>query len=132
MAKILVIDDDPDILMAVRMSLKNAGHEVAEAINGEMGLAKIKSSPPDIIILDVMMETRKKGFEIAQTLRKPEPGLEEYSEIPIIMLTAIHTLSTRSEEEEIAGIPVDLYIDKPIDPDDLVQKVEWVLSRQLV
>ena len=131
MAKILVIDDDPDILMAVRMSLTNAGHKVIEAINGEKGLEKIKSSTPDLIILDVMMETRTKGFEIAKKLRKSEDGLESFSTIPIIMLTSIHTLSRRSEEDEIADIPVDLYVDKPIDPGDLGQKGEWGLSRQL-
>lgn len=130
MAKILVIDDDPDILMAVRMSLTDAGYQVEEATSGETGLQKIQSAPPDLIILDVMMETRTKGFEIAKKLRKPEPGLEAFREIPILMLTSIHTLSRLSEEAEIADLPVDLYVDKPIDPHDLVKKVEWVLSRQ--
>jgi two-component system alkaline phosphatase synthesis response regulator PhoP len=65
MAKILIIDDDPDIVTAVRLSLESAGHHVVEASSGQEGLRKIKAEHPELIILDVMMETHTEGFQLA-------------------------------------------------------------------
>ena len=134
MAKVLIIDDDPDIITAVRMSLESAGHEVNEALNGKEGIKQIKSSPPDLIILDVMMETQTEGFEIAEKLRNPDPAseLKEFYDIPILMLTAIHTTTPLRSEPDIDSLKVDLYVDKPIDPDDLIGKVNWLLSREKI
>lgn len=131
MAKILVIDDDPDIITAARMTLENAGHTVLEAPNGSEGLARIKEERPDLIILDVMMDTHTEGFQLALKLRNPDPTspLREYSDIPILMLTAIHSTTPLRYEPDIDYLPVDLFIDKPIDPDDLARKVRWVLDR---
>jgi CheY-like chemotaxis protein len=93
MAKILVIDDDPDIVMAVRMTLESAGHQVIDAPGGEEGLATLKDAHPDLIILDVMMETQTEGFQLALKLRSPDPTSEfaRFRETPILMLTAIHS-----------------------------------------
>ncbi len=131
MAKILIIDDDPDIVLAARMALEGAGHEVIEAANGREGLSKIKSERPDLIILDVMMDTATEGFQLALQLRKPDPtsDLAEFSRIPILMLTAIHSTTPLRFEADIDYLPVDLFVDKPIDPDDLLSKVEWVLEQ---
>ena len=73
MAKVLIIDDDPDMVLATRLCLVSAGHEVVEAGNGTEGLAKVKSETPDLIILDVMMDTTTEGFHIALTLRSNDP-----------------------------------------------------------
>lgn len=134
MAKVLIIDDDPDIITAVQMSLKSAGHVVIEAKNGKQGIEQIKSDPPDLIILDVMMETQTEGFVIAEKLRNPDPSsdLKEFSNIPILMLTAIHTTTPISSEPDIDSLKVDLYVDKPIDPEDLIGKVNWLLSREKI
>ena len=128
MAKILVIDDDPDIVMAVRMSLEGDGHQVIEADSGQQGLEKIKSEHPDLIILDVMMETRTEGFQLARKLRDPDSGLDEFKNLPILMLTAIQSTTPLRDEPSIDDLPVELFVDKPIDPDDLVGKVDWILS----
>lgn len=130
MAKILVIDDDPDIILAARLCLEGVGHEVIDAKNGAEGLEKIKSDRPDLIILDVMMDTHTEGFQLAIKLRNPDPASElaEYKDIPILMLTAIHSTTPLQFEPDIDYLPVELFVDKPIDPDDLVSKVEWVLS----
>ena len=61
MAKILIIDDDPDIVMAVRLCLRSAGHEVFDASNSERGLRLLDEIRPDLIILDVMMDTATEG-----------------------------------------------------------------------
>jgi CheY-like chemotaxis protein len=132
MAKILVIDDDPDIILSVRMCLEDAGHKVYEANNGTEGVEKMKSELPDLIILDVMMDTHTEGFQLALKLRSPDPTSEfaEFSNIPILMLTAIHSTTPLRFEPDIDYLPVELFVDKPIDPDDLLSKVEWVLSTE--
>jgi CheY-like chemotaxis protein len=130
MAKILIIDDDPDIILSTRMCLEQEGHEVIDAKNGREGLDRIKADLPDLIILDVMMDTATEGFQLALKLRQPDPAsdLAAYSKIPILMLTAIHSTTPLRFETDIDYLPVELFVDKPIDPDDLVNKVNWVLS----
>ena len=134
MAKILVIDDDPDIVTALQMVLESAGHQVISAGNGKQGLEHVKSDVPDLIILDVMMETHTEGFELAIKLHSPDPASEwrPYKDIPILMLTAIHSTTPLRYEPDIDYLPVELFVDKPIDPDDLLGKVNWILARQKV
>jgi CheY-like chemotaxis protein len=134
MAKILIIDDDPDIIYVTRMYLGENGHEVIDAKNGMEGLEKIKEEHPDLIILDVMMDTATEGFQLALKLRNPDPKSEwaEYSKIPILMLTAIHSTTPLRFEPDIDYLPVELFVDKPIDPEDLQNKVEWILSGETV
>jgi len=132
MAKILVIDDDPDIVTAVRMVLESAGHEVLSAPNGKQGLERVKKDVPELIILDVMMDTHTEGFELALKLHSPDPASEwkPFRSIPILMLTAIHSTTPLRYEPDIDYLPVELFVDKPIDPDDLLGKVNWILARQ--
>jgi CheY-like chemotaxis protein len=132
MAKILMIEDDPDMLMSTRLTLESAKHEVLEARSGREGLEKIKSERPDLIILDVMMDTSTEGFQLALRLRNPDPKSElaEFRDIPILMLTAIHSTTPLRFEPDIDYLPVELFVDKPIDPDDLLKKVDWVLSKE--
>lgn len=128
--KILIIDDDPDITLATRLCLEGAGYEVEEARNSTEGLAKIEAAPPDLIVLDVMMDSTTEGFQTALKLRSPDPKSEyaAYSDIPIIMLTAIHDTTSVRFAPDHDYLPVDTFIDKPIDPDKLVQKVEELLA----
>jgi two-component system alkaline phosphatase synthesis response regulator PhoP len=130
MAKILIVDDDPDMVLAARLCLEGAGHQVIEAENGTQGLEKVKAEQPDLIILDVMMDTTTEGFQLALKLRSPDPQSEyaAYSGIPILMLTAIHTTTPLRFGPEDDYLPVDDFIDKPIDPDQLVAKVEELLN----
>ena len=130
MAKILIIDDDPDMVLAARLCLEGAGHGVIEAGSGEEGLEKIRQDTPDLIVLDVMMDTTTEGFQLALTLRSQDPNSEyaAYRDIPIIMLTAIHTTSPVRLGPDEEFLPVDAFIDKPIDPDNLVQRVAELLK----
>jgi CheY-like chemotaxis protein len=134
MAKILVIDDDPDILSSVRMTLESVGHEVIDAWNGTEGLEKMRAEHPDLVILDVMMDTHTEGFQLALKLHNPDPSSEfaEFVGTPILMLTAIHSATPLSFEPDIDYLPVELFVDKPIDPDDLIGKVDWVLKGEKV
>jgi CheY-like chemotaxis protein len=130
MAKILIIDDDPDMVLAARLCLERAGHQVIEAGNGAEGLAKITAEHPDLIVLDVMMDTTTEGFQLALKLRSPDPQSEytPFRNIPILMVTAIHTTTPLRFGPDEDYLPVDAFIDKPIDPDDLVRKVEALLK----
>jgi DNA-binding response OmpR family regulator len=132
MAKILIIDDDPDIVAAVRLTLEHGGHQVLHAAGGAEGLALLKAERPDLLILDVMMETHTEGFQLALKVRSPDPTSEwiEFKDLPILMLTAIHSTTPLRFEPDIDYLPVELFVDKPIDPDDLLAKVEWLLDRE--
>jgi CheY-like chemotaxis protein len=134
MTKILVIDDDPDVQLSARMALEKAGYKVVEARSGKDGLEQIRSEKPDLIILDVMMDTSTEGFQLALRLRNPDPTSElaDFRHIPILMLTAIHSTTPLRFEPDIDYLPVELFVDKPIDPDDLIKMVEWVLSGEKV
>lgn len=134
MAKILVIDDDPDIILSVRMALEAVKHEVISAPNGKEGVEMIKSEKPDLIILDVMMDTKTEGFQLALKLHNPDPSSDffKFKDIPILMLTAIHSTTPLRFEPDIDYLPVELFVDKPIDPDDLVNKVDWLLTREKI
>lgn len=131
MAKILIIDDDPDMVLASRLCLEQAGHLVVEARNSAAGLEQLRAERPDLIVLDVMMDTATEGFQLALKLRGPQadPELADFRHIPIVMLTAIHTTTPLRFGPEADYLPVDDFIDKPIDPDLLVRKVEALLKR---
>jgi CheY-like chemotaxis protein len=132
MAKILIIDDDVDIVTAARLALESVNHQVISANSGKEGLEKIKAEHPDLIILDVMMETHTEGFQLALKLHSPDPSseLKEFKNIPILMMSAIHSTTPLHYEPDIDYLPVDLFVDKPIDPDNLIGKVSWILARQ--
>lgn len=131
MSKILVVDDDPDMALATRMALENAGYEVVEARNQKDGLAKVKAEHPDLIILDVMMDTATAGFQTALELRSNDPNSEykEFRDIPIIVFTSIHsTTSVRFGPDE-SFLPVDAFINKPLDPEPFIDKVKELLNK---
>ncbi len=134
MANILVIDDDPDMVLAVRMSLEPVGHVIREANNSKMGLEAMRAERPDLVVLDVMMDTSTEGFELALKLRNPDPtsAYADLKDIPILMLTAIHSTTSLRYNPEIDNLPVELLVDKPIDPEDLVKKVAGLLTGEQV
>ena len=132
MAKILIVDDDPDIALATRMALENAGHQVVEARSQKEGLQAVKQENPDLIVLDVMMDTATAGFQAALALRNKDPESEykDYRHIPIIMLTSIHSTTNVRFGPDEAYLPVEAFIDKPVDPESFVAKVAELLQKQ--
>lgn len=123
MAKIAIIDDDPDILDASTLILQSKGYDVITAANPDDGYKIIKEQKPDLIILDVMMNEPDDGFFLAQKLRR------EKIDIPIIMYTSVSkTLGLEFTAGEM--IPVDEFVEKPISPETLIDKVEKLLAIQ--
>jgi len=129
MPKILIIDDDPDIVEAMKVVLESKNYEVAIAQSGEEGLEKARQIKPDLIVLDVMMESTDKGFDVARNLKKDE----NYKDIPILMLTAIKEKTGLGFEKEAGDpdwLPVDGYCEKPLKPDELISEVENLLRKR--
>jgi two-component system alkaline phosphatase synthesis response regulator PhoP len=120
--KVLIIDDDIDLVEAMRITLERAGFTVIDAQDGKKGLDKVKKEKPDLVILDVMMGTQDEGFHIAYFLRQNP----DTAELPIIMLTAIGQETGFSFNKEKDGdfLPVNEFIEKPINPDKLVETVK--------
>jgi DNA-binding response OmpR family regulator len=129
MAKILIVDDDPDITESMRIILESCRHTIKTAKNGEEGLKEAAAAKYDLVILDVMMETMSKGFEVARQLRAGKHN----AKTPILLLTAIKE-STGLDFETEAGdkewLPVDSYLEKPLKPNELLVKVESLLKRK--
>ena len=128
--KVLVVEDDSDIALATRLCLESAGYEVIEARNSSEGLQIIKRERPDLIVLDVMMDSTTEGFQMALTLRSPDPKSEykEYQHIPIIMQTSIHSTTPVRFAPDQDYLPVDRFLDKPLDPDELLKAVGELLK----
>jgi len=125
MAKILVVDDDPDLVESVTMILESKNHEVVQAYGGIEGLEKAKAEKPDAIVLDVMMPD-KDGYEVCKELK----GDPEYSDIPILLLTAVVSQIPNSAYTSRMGMETeaDDYVDKPVEPSELVKLVERLLA----
>jgi CheY-like chemotaxis protein len=128
--KILVIDDDPDIAEALRLTLQGI-YDVHTATNGQEGLRKVKEVKPDLIILDVMMETATEGFQMSLALRSSDPDSEfaEFSKVPILMLTAIHQTTPLRFAPDSEYLPVDDFVEKPVKPSILLAKVKKLLGQ---
>lgn len=122
MALIALIDDDPDIIEASSLVLQSKGYEVVTANNPEDGYNIIKEKNPNLIILDVMMDEPDDGFFLAQKLRR------EKISTPILMYTSVSkTIGFDYGQSEM--VPVDDFVEKPISPDELVEKVTKLLNK---
>ena len=121
MKRILIIEDDPDIVELLRFNLERESYEVASAADGSAGLEELQREPPDLLILDLMLPETS-GLDVCRAVRS-DPAL---ASLPVIMLTA------KSEEVDvITGIELgaDDYITKPFSPRQLVARVGAVLRR---
>jgi len=133
-ARILVVDDDPDICESLRMVLEKADYEVETVGGPDEAFQAIESRPPDLILLDIMMPNGTEGFHFVWKLRNQYPA--PVKDIPIVVLTAIHaTTQIRFYPDESDGtyepgefLPVQGFIDKPTEPSVLLDKIREVLS----
>jgi phosphate regulon transcriptional regulator PhoB len=119
--KILIVDDEPDVLELIEFNLKSAGFEIATASDGEEALRKAKASLPNLILLDVMLP-EVDGMEVCKILRRDA----NTAAIPIIMLTA-----KAAEIDRVLGLELgaDDYVTKPFSPRELVLRVKALLKR---
>ena len=128
MLNILIIDDDPDYAEALKIALKAQSYHVTWAPDSMMGMEMIRSNPPDLIILDIMMSTMAEGIHMTYKLK----SAPEYSQIPILMVTAItERIGFRfSPENDAEFLPVDSYMDKSDQLDVLCANVARMLKHR--
>lgn len=125
--RILIVDDDPDFVEALSIVLKRH-YDVIAASDGQEGLTKAHEESPHLIILDVMMTRIGEGFDVCRTLKK-DPAT---AHIPIIMFTAISKqmgLDFKTSAGDDDWLPVDEYLDKPVEPAVLLERVKKLLKR---
>ena len=127
--KILLVDDDPDQRLSLRLPLEANGYQIAEAASYDEGLAAVLNDKPDLIILDVMMDSTTAGFQFALTLHgpDPEPAYQDFANVPIIMLTAIHSTTHLRFGPDDSYLPVQEFLDKGVDPETLLKTVRKYL-----
>jgi len=124
MAKILVVDDDPDFVEFARVVLEREGYTIVSAAGGGEALDKIIGAPPDLIVLDVIMDTVLDGLSVAQELG----DRSEYRDIPIIMITSIANTDYAELFPTDEYIHLDVFLTKPVAPDRLVKEVHRLLG----
>jgi CheY-like chemotaxis protein len=123
--RILLVDDDADQRLTIRLPLEAAGYAVFEAPGYDQGLTAVKELKPDLIVLDVMMDTTTAGFQFALTLHSPDMDSEyrEFAKMPIIMLTAIHSTTPLRFSPDEDYLPVQTFLEKPVDPKVLLAAI---------
>ncbi len=119
---VLVVDDDPNIVLSIEYLLRQAGYDVRVARDGHAALQAVAERAPDLILLDVMLPGRN-GYEVCQTIREASG-----KKIKIIMLTA---KSRDAEQEKGLALGADGYVTKPFSNQGLVERVKRLLGPEI-
>jgi len=131
--KILIVDDDPDVILFIATILKDHGYQTVDATNGQEGLRMVHSENPDMVLLDLMMP-EKSGIALLSELKKDE----KLKKIPVIMVTGVAgetgidleaflKRGSAKGAEDIALTP-EGYVEKPVDPDRLIELIKEFLD----
>jgi DNA-binding response OmpR family regulator len=124
--KILIIDDDVDLLASTRVFLESKKYQVETAVNSKIGLGILKTFHPDLIILDIMMDTNLEGFNFLNELKSDD----NFKEIPIIMSTGMAKsfgVNMRAAIEDVDSLPKTKFIDKSGDWAELMEAIKELL-----
>ncbi len=119
MARILIVEDEPDVLLLLENRVKGAGHDVVSATNGEEGLTLVATEKPDLVVLDWMMP-RRDGIEVCEEIRASDPD----HHTKVLMLTA---RSQQSDVDRAMEAGADDYIVKPFSSRDLIERINALL-----
>jgi CheY-like chemotaxis protein len=120
MARVLVIDDEPDVRWLIRMSLERAGHEVIDAEDGLRGIAMAMKQRPDVIVLDLMMPVMDGYGVLAELAKDPRTAA-----VPVVVLSA---RAIPEEAERAAAAGARRFLEKPFDPDELAIELGELLQ----
>ncbi len=124
--RILIVDDDPDLVSVLKTAIEPAGYDVVTAKNGTEGWEKAKETSPDLAIVDVMMDTFGEGIKLTHRFRQDQ----DLKGMPIIMLTAVNQnmdYSIDAETDE-GYLPVDKFMEKPVEPSELLSEIAKLLQ----
>jgi CheY-like chemotaxis protein len=122
MAKILVLDDEPSILLMIKKMLERAGHEVDMALNGREGMELLEKNKPDLVITDIIMP-EKEGLETIMTLRK------KYPEIKIIAISGGGRIGPEGYLPSAKHLGADMVFQKPLVQKEFMEAVALLLSK---
>ncbi len=127
--KILIVDDDPDILEALTMVLEAKDYQVFTAHDGLEGLATLKAENPDLLILDLLMP-KMDGYAVFKELH--DPRWSKFKDTPVLILSSVREEASRRRYELETGLElnVDDYVEKPVSPDVLVARVEKLIKKK--
>ena len=128
--RVLMVDDDPEFVETTKIILESGGYETRTAANDKEALAQLEKEKPDIILLDVMMKTIGDGVWLGQKIK----GDKRYSDIPILMITAVNKESGTSSfhlDPNADGnyLPVDGFLEKPVEPEVLLREVARLIKQ---
>ncbi|MCK9482746.1 MAG: response regulator [Candidatus Marinimicrobia bacterium] len=121
MAKVLIVDDDPDFVSAVAIVLENAGYKVCKAHSRQEGMQVFDKEQPNLVVLDVMMQEPDDGFVMAQELKAR-------AKVPILMLTSVGQVTGLDFDKDSEMVPVDVFEQKPIMPSVLLERINQLLQ----
>jgi len=129
-ARILIIDDDEDYRASTRALLEGEGYEILEAPGGPSGIDAARAEMPDLIVLDIMMESPVEGYSVVQAL-KFHDECSDLSHIPVVMVSSVteDPASLFPMAGDVNMITPDAYMNKPLDVDKFLQLVERMLSK---
>jgi CheY-like chemotaxis protein len=132
MATILMMDDDRELVDAMRIVLESKGHVFRSAPDGERGLRLLRETNPDLIILDLMMNRYTEGFHVAQMLRDPsdDSPYASYREVPILVFSSIHKTTPFRFGAGNDALPVDAFLEKSIPPERLIETIDSLLDKK--
>jgi len=122
-AKILVVDDDPDFVEAMRLTLEPNGYTVVSAASGDEGLAKVKTESPNLVILDVIMSSVLDGLQMSRRMQESP----QHKRIPILMVTSIANTDYAALFPTDEYISIDGFLSKPVSPNVLLERVAALL-----
>ncbi len=125
MAKILVVDDDPDFISAAKIILEKNNHEVIAAASGDAGYQRASEDRPDLVILDVIMDTVLDGLSVSRRMHDDA----DLVDIPIIMVTSIANSDYAELFPTDEYIHINAFLSKPISPDELIRQVNKYLPK---
>ena len=124
MTRILVVDDDPDFVEITRMILAAEGYDVLAAANGDKALKVLKEEQPDLVLLDVMMAGILDGVNVAHVMSEDE----ELRDIPVLMISSIASSPMADMFPTDEYLPIDGWISKPVQAEDLLSKVRRLVG----
>jgi CheY-like chemotaxis protein len=124
MARVLVVDDDPDFVNVTSKVLEKAGHEVVSAANGAKALKAMRQDTPDVVLLDIMMSYILDGLDVSREMAE-DPALKD---VPVIMVTSLIGVKGSGMFPTDEYVPVDEWLSKPVDPDVMLARIDEALS----
>lgn len=126
--KILVVDDDIDYVESTEAILEANGYDVVAAYDGKEGFDKAKSELPQVILVDLMMNTINEGYDLVRNIRSDK----RFDQVPLIMISSAHQVEAFKDANFVPDevwFPIDMFLDKPIDKETLLKHVSKMLSK---